>query len=124
MTNVVTDKRSIRSLFPSYLDYSPAGMGASVSAPAPVPNTVLGGQQAQVLIDDLEGSSETYIQDLPEDLLAKALVGSEPPFRHRQVSRQLRDLFDESRTQLRIQDLLCSSNTSARAPIRPPLPTS
>ena len=45
----------------------------------------------------------TTLEDLPEHLLAKSLLGLEPPFSLRRVCKQLRRLFDESCTQLRIQ---------------------
>ena len=47
---------------------------------------------------------DTTIEDLPEEILAKSLLGMEPPFSHRRICKQLRSLFDESCTQLRIQD--------------------
>ena len=47
---------------------------------------------------------DTTIEDLPDEILATSLLGMEPPFSHRRICKQLRSLFDESCTQLRIQD--------------------
>ena len=54
---------------------------------------------------ELQGHGvEMTIEDLPEEIVAKSLLGLDPPFSHRRVSKQLRRLFDERRTQLRIKD--------------------
>ena len=59
----------------------------------------------------------TTIQDLPDEILAKSLLGMEAPFSHRRISKQLRILFDERCTQLRIRDEgnLCPDPSNAHA---------
>ena len=51
-----------------------------------------------------EHDIDTTIEDLPDEILAKSLLGMGPPFSRRRICKQLRSLFDESCTQLRIQD--------------------
>ena len=70
-------------------------MGLSFSSPE------RGGQHEQSIETTIE---ITTIKDLPEEILAKALLGSEAPLSHRRICKQLRSLFDESCTQLRIRN--------------------
>ena len=51
-----------------------------------------------------EHDIDTTFEDLPDEILARSLLGMQPPFSHRRICKQLRSLFDESCTQLRIQD--------------------
>ena len=51
----------------------------------------------------IEHGIHPTIEDLPDDILAKSLLGMEAPFSHRRICKQLRSLFDDSRTCLRIQ---------------------
>ena len=53
----------------------------------------------------IEHGIHPTIEDLPDDILAKSLLGMEAPFSHRRICKQLRSLFDESRTQLRLHVL-------------------
>ena len=50
-----------------------------------------------------EDGGGATLQDLPEDLLAKSLLGLESHFSLRRVCKQLRHLFDEGCTRLRIR---------------------
>ena len=47
---------------------------------------------------------DTTIEDLPDEILAKSLLGMEPPFSRRRICKQLRSLFDNGLTHLHIQD--------------------
>ena len=57
--------------------------------------------------EELHDGIETTVEELPDEILTKSLLGMEPPFSHRRISKQLRGLFDEGCTKFRIQDQGC-----------------